>query len=517
MRKTLVKLIALLTMIMYIVGSAAFADVSSFDPSKYSDEELVQIRDIITDELYARKQAWAEEHGDRKITFENNEISIARGKKEKVVPTITRNIDTAPEKTKLIWTSDDEAVATVKDGSVLANGVGSCHITCYAEDNEFIKSVMVVNVFEPVKNIKSDITQATVEIGSFIVPNITFDPVDATYQNIEWISSDETIAEVSPDLGRITALKNGDCVVTAKSTDGSEKKADIKIHVPAFAVAQDEYHFSESDGVLIPVVYSGINYSDLKISGENDAKIISWSVDSQGIRVLPKRRGECSLKISHGKDTKTIKIFNEISSLDANKALAVGDIVTFGSYEQDDNTGNGKEAIKWEITEINGSTATLTSKYILDFLPYAKNSKEKRSGDILFRDSSLYSWLNKNFKNAAFSSDDAEAIVGDVSIPQIVIGEKEALIVKLNQEYASARMDKRERNGPGMERVKYSTTYASNKNKSNQPNSYWCNNGEMQSGSNGNIVSCSLDWNWGGAVPVIKIDLSAVILTPVKD
>ena len=517
MRKKIVRLIALLTVLMYAVCSVALADITSFDPSQYTDEELQQIQEIITDELYARAQAWAKEHGDRKISFENYELTIARGKTEKVTPNITRNIDTAPEKTKLIWASDDETVATVKDGSIQAKGIGSCRITCCAEDNEFINSAIAVTVFEPVKSIKSDVTQATVEIGSYIIPNISFDPEAATYKDIEWSSSDEKVAEVSSDFGRITALGKGDCVITAKTTDGSEKKVDIKIHVPAFAVSEDEFHFSESDGILIPVIYSGISYSDLKITGENDAKVISWSVDSKGIQILPKRRGECALKISHGKDSKTIKIYNEISSLDANKALAVGDIVTFGSYEQDDNTGNGKEAIKWEITEINGSTATLTSKYILDFLPYAKNGKGKNSGDILLKDSSLFSWLNKDFRKAAFSSDDAEAIVGDISIPQIVIGEEEALIVKLNREYALARMDKRERNRPGLQRVKYCSSYASNKNQSNQPNSYWCNDGEMQSGSDGNIVKYNLDWKWGGVVPTIKIDLSAVILTPVKD
>ena len=50
--------------------------------------------------------------------------------------------------------------------------------------------------------------------------------------------------------------------------------------------------------------------------------------------------------------------------------LAVGSIITFGAYEQDNNTRNGKEPIEWQVLEIKGGRALLISKYGLDAKRY---------------------------------------------------------------------------------------------------------------------------------------------------
>ena len=52
----------------------------------------------------------------------------------------------------------------------------------------------------------------------------------------------------------------------------------------------------------------------------------------------------------------------------------VGDYVTFGSYEQDNNTGNGQEPIEWLVLDYDAANnrALLLSRYGLDALPYNK-------------------------------------------------------------------------------------------------------------------------------------------------
>ena len=52
------------------------------------------------------------------------------------------------------------------------------------------------------------------------------------------------------------------------------------------------------------------------------------------------------------------------------KELAIGQVVTFGSYEQDGNTENGKEAIQWAIMNLKDDQALLFSVDILDAQPY---------------------------------------------------------------------------------------------------------------------------------------------------
>ena len=81
------------------------------------------------------------------------------------------------------------------------------------------------------------------------------------------------------------------------------------------------------------------------------------------------------------------------------EGLTVGEIVTFGTYEQDGNFGNGKEPIEWEVLSVEGNKALLISKYVLDCQPY--NNEDT---DVTWETCTLRTWLNNDFKNAAFSS-----------------------------------------------------------------------------------------------------------------
>ena len=48
----------------------------------------------------------------------------------------------------------------------------------------------------------------------------------------------------------------------------------------------------------------------------------------------------------------------------------VGNIFTFGRYEQDNDTSNGSEAIEWQVLDVQGNNVFIISKYILDIKPY---------------------------------------------------------------------------------------------------------------------------------------------------
>ncbi len=83
-----------------------------------------------------------------------------------------------------------------------------------------------------------------------------------------------------------------------------------------------------------------------------------------------------------------------------------GDIVTFGHFDQDKNSSNGKEAIEWIVLETDGETAFLLSRYVLDARAYhSSNGKNDWSK------SKMRSWLNKTFLEKAFSNKEQKAIV----------------------------------------------------------------------------------------------------------
>ena len=88
------------------------------------------------------------------------------------------------------------------------------------------------------------------------------------------------------------------------------------------------------------------------------------------------------------------------------RKFTVGNTVTFGKYEQDNNTANGKEPIVWRVLQREGTKALVISEKILDCQPY---NKEWTS--ITWEKSTLRPWLNGTFSNAAFSAEEQKAIL----------------------------------------------------------------------------------------------------------
>ncbi|NCE97590.1 DUF6273 domain-containing protein [Emergencia sp. 1XD21-10] len=76
----------------------------------------------------------------------------------------------------------------------------------------------------------------------------------------------------------------------------------------------------------------------------------------------------------------------------------IGDSYFFGSYEQDNQTQNGKENIEWIVLDKKESGLLLISKYTLDAKPYYDEWK-----DITWKSSDLRSWLNEEFLKNSFS------------------------------------------------------------------------------------------------------------------
>ena len=80
------------------------------------------------------------------------------------------------------------------------------------------------------------------------------------------------------------------------------------------------------------------------------------------------------------------------------KVAKAGDYVFFGTYEQDNNTSNGKEDVEWLVLEVKDGKALVVSKYALDCKQYNTSST-----DVTWETCTLRKWLNNDFINAAFS------------------------------------------------------------------------------------------------------------------
>ena len=86
--------------------------------------------------------------------------------------------------------------------------------------------------------------------------------------------------------------------------------------------------------------------------------------------------------------------------------IQVGDYITFGVYEQDNNLENGVEPLEWRVLQIEGDEALLITEYGLDCVPYST-----KGGYARWRTATLRTWLSNDFYNAAFSDTEKQAII----------------------------------------------------------------------------------------------------------
>lgn len=102
-----------------------------------------------------------------------------------------------------------------------------------------------------------------------------------------------------------------------------------------------------------------------------------------------------------------IIIFNNPKPEENNETkVKIGDTIVLGIYEQDNNEANGPEPVEWQIIDIQNDKALIISRSVLDCKAF--NEKED---NISWVDSSLRTWLNSDFYETAFSSDDKGRIV----------------------------------------------------------------------------------------------------------
>ena len=87
------------------------------------------------------------------------------------------------------------------------------------------------------------------------------------------------------------------------------------------------------------------------------------------------------------------------------KNAKVGDIVYFGTYEQDNKTSNGKENIEWLVLTKEKNRVLVISDKALD---YQKYNSSKTS--VTWETCTLRKWLNNDFINAAFSAEERAKI-----------------------------------------------------------------------------------------------------------
>ena len=87
------------------------------------------------------------------------------------------------------------------------------------------------------------------------------------------------------------------------------------------------------------------------------------------------------------------------------KEARVGDTVTYGTYEQDGDYDNGKEAIEWIVLDKQDGKLLLISRYALGAMGY-----HYELDLVTWENCSLRKWLNSGFIEEAFSNKEIKHI-----------------------------------------------------------------------------------------------------------
>jgi len=237
-----------------------------------------------------------------KINLSKTEVSLGVGDTERLSATVepedaeNKNID---------WYSEDETVATVKEGLITALKAGKTNIVARIGKVESKCAVTVTAI--PVTGITIAPETAEISVNETVMLTVTITPENATDKTLDWATDDPKIATVAAIEGMenqciVSGVGAGKTVITAFAADG-ELSVSCEITVKESDTPQGEpkigdYYYSDgtwSDGGLISIDSDGTNavWAETKpapIAGKTVIGII-FQTDPNRIAESEKERG----------------------------------------------------------------------------------------------------------------------------------------------------------------------------------------------------------------------------------
>ena len=187
---------------------------------------------------------------DVKITSTETDVEVGK--------TITLTAKVSPENATdktVTWTSDNNEVATVKDGVVTGVKAGEATITASAGGkNATVKVTVKVAATSggetttiAVTEVKITSTVTEVTAGETITLKAEVLPADATDKTVTWSSSDTAIATVD-STGKVTGVAAGTATITAKA---GEKTTAVDVTVKAAVAPSTKLNVSMDVATLV--------------------------------------------------------------------------------------------------------------------------------------------------------------------------------------------------------------------------------------------------------------------------
>ncbi len=278
------------------------------------------------------------------------DIDINVGESKKLSLKLTENslnTTTIPSGYLAEWSSDNPEVASVDNGIVTGNSIGTAHITAII-NKRYVTTNTVTVVATPADSISLNMTEATLKATETTDLVATIFPENTTDKSVTWKSSDENIATVDAN-GKVTAVAIGNTVVTATAASGvsatckvtvvETPASDIIIDKEALGISGDNLEMHVGDIKTVKVTVAPETTTDKSVTYESSNPDVA-SVDSNG-NIFAIAEGNCTIILSCG------EISEEISVTVSKRTQSI-------TWEQDfDNIRQG-EAIKLTATASSG-------------------------------------------------------------------------------------------------------------------------------------------------------------------
>lgn len=197
------------------------------------------------------------------ITIDPASLELVLGETATVNYTITPDNTTTKE---VVWSSSNTDVVTVENGVITAVGVGTADVTVETTDGSNLSAICKVTCLPIlVSQITLDKSELTLDVNATAQLTATISPENATNKQLQWESSDETVATVN-STGLVTAINGGTANVMVLSTDGSNVSAScavVVISVDGIATIDiekcpEDCVFYSISGQLLPSVRKGL-------------------------------------------------------------------------------------------------------------------------------------------------------------------------------------------------------------------------------------------------------------------
>lgn len=310
------------------------------------------------------------------VSLDKTELTIAEGENA------TLNATVLPENAtnkNVVWTSDNEEVATVSDGKITALKSGAATITVTTEDGGKTAEckVTVEKSVVHVESVSLDRSSLELVAGNSETLSATVLPENATDKAVVWSSSDESVATVED--GVVTAVGAGEAVITVTTQDGG-KTATCQVtvedaYVPVSNITLDNTSLVLNEGesatlaaTVLPenatdksLVWSS---SDESVATVNDGEVVAVNMGTAVITVTTTDGGktaECTVTV---KDPDFVNV--EVVSLNYTELdLKIGNTEYLVSYIYPYNATN--QNVSWSssndaIATVDGGLVTAVSE-----------------------------------------------------------------------------------------------------------------------------------------------------------